>query len=82
MGVFLHPISVSSIFSRSPQRVAVLEEVSARRIPTASSKRSNFKSRTVNAVHENQDPLVEFYHKLDTSLSTRLYRKLEVSGLI
>ena len=68
-----------AFFSRSPQRTAVLENVVARRIPTGSSTRWNFKSRTVNVVYEYKDALVECLQELEKSTSAITVR--EARGL-
>lgn len=47
----------TNLFSKSPQRVAVLDKVVSHRIPQSTNTRWNFKSRIVNTVHENRDLL-------------------------
>src|ERR1044072_7814524 len=56
-------------FSRSPQRMSALENVAGRRVPRPSSTRWNFKSRTVNAVKEMKDQIIECCSILEASKS-------------
>ena len=56
---FLDLAAFPAYFSRSPQRLSVLESVVARRIPSCSATRWNFKSRTVNVIFENKESLKE-----------------------
>ena len=49
--------------------MAVLEEIAHRRIPGSSATRWNFKSRTVRAVFELKDSLIECCNKLESSNS-------------
>jgi hypothetical protein len=70
--VFFCSLSAFPTFSsRSPHRVSVLDKVATRRITSGSATRWNFKSRTVNAVYENQDALVECFSELEKSLSNK-----------
>lgn len=54
---------IPQFFSRSPQRLAALDEVS-QRIPRPSGTRWNFKSRTVNTVFENKEALLKCFKLL------------------
>ena len=66
--IFFNNLSlIPAFFSNCPQRMAVLEEVSGRRIPRPSATRWNFKSRTVNVVHEIKDNLIETCSQLEAS---------------
>ena len=68
--VFFNNLSgIPSFFSNSPQRMAVLDEVSHRRIPRSSATRWNFKSRIVQTVFELQDILVDCCTVLEDSSS-------------
>ena len=58
---------ITTFFSNSPQRVAVLDEIVGRRVPRASSTRWNFKSRTVNTVYEHIESLIECFEKISTT---------------
>ncbi len=59
---------IPAFFSKSPQRTAELEKIT-HRIPQVSATRWNFKSRTVNAVFERKDELIECCSILQTSQS-------------
>lgn len=60
---------ISSFFSHSPQRVAVLDETVDRRIPYGSTTRWNFHSRTVLTVYEHRQAILECLEKIEeTSL--------------
>ena len=66
--IFFNNLSqIPAFFSNSPQRMAVLESVSGRRVPRPSVTRWNFKSRTVNAVYEIKDSLLEVCSRLEAS---------------
>ncbi|XP_042226471.1 zinc finger MYM-type protein 1-like [Homarus americanus] len=68
--VFFNSLSgIPVFFSKSPQRMAALENVAGHRIPRPSATRWNFKSRTVNAVHEMKDALIECCSTLEASNS-------------
>ncbi|XP_042222708.1 zinc finger MYM-type protein 1-like [Homarus americanus] len=68
--VFFNSLSgIPAFFSKSPQRMAALENVAGHRIPRPSATRWNFKSRTVNAVHEMKDALIECCSTLEASNS-------------
>lgn len=54
---FFYLSAFPAYFSRSAQRLSALESVVARRIPSYSATRWNFKSRTVNVVFENKESL-------------------------
>lgn len=51
----------SAFFSRSPNRIAVLDRVVAHRLPRTSSVRWNFDSRAVNTVFENKEDLLRCF---------------------
>ena len=68
--IFFNSLSgIPSFFSKSPQRMAAFENIAGHRIPRPSATRWNFKSRTVNAVHEMKDELVECCSILEASSS-------------
>lgn len=69
--VFFNSLSgIPAFFSNSPQRMATLESVAdSHRIPRPSTTRWNFKSRTVNAVYEMKDLIIECCSKLESSNS-------------
>lgn len=68
--VFFNSLSgIPAFFSKSPQRMAALENVAGHRIPRPSATRWNFKSRTVNAVNEMKDALIECCSILEASNS-------------
>ena len=62
---FLDLAAFPAYFSRSPQRLSALESVVARRIPSCSATRWNFKSRTVNTIFENKESLKECLLELE-----------------
>lgn len=59
--------AIPAFFSRSPQRSSVLNSCVAKRIPSGGATRWNFKSRTVNVVHEKKDALIECFEILMNS---------------
>ena len=64
--IFFSSLSgIPAFFSRSPQRLSVLDNIT-RRIPRPSSTRWNFNSRVVNTVFENKDALIECFKVLQT----------------
>ena len=69
--VFFNNLSgIPAFFSKSPQRMSVLEDISAgQRVPSPSSTRWSFKSRTVNAVYEMKDELIQCCTELQVSQS-------------
>jgi len=68
--IFFNSLSgIPAFFSKSPQRMAVLENVAGHRIPKPSATRWYFKSRTVNAVKEMKDALIECCSILEGSKS-------------
>ena len=68
-----------AFFSRSPQRVAALEAVVARKVPGGSATRWNFKSRTVNMIYEHRQSLIDCFCDLESSLSSKTVQ--EARGL-
>ena len=57
--IFFNSLSgIPPFFSKSPQRMAALEQIAGRRIPSSPSTRCNFQSRTVNAVREMREALI------------------------
>lgn len=60
-----------TFFSRSAQRLSALDAAVARRIPSASATRWNFKSRTVNTVYEYRDSLIDCFAELENSPSSK-----------
>ncbi|XP_042206323.1 zinc finger MYM-type protein 1-like [Homarus americanus] len=54
---FSNVLAIPTFFSRSPQRVSILNKHMNVSIPRPSSTRWNFNIRTVNKVHENLQPL-------------------------
>ena len=63
--IFFSDLSgISAFFSRSPQRIAVLEKICTRRVPRSSATRWNFNSRVVNTVYENLESLKECFLEL------------------
>lgn len=70
---------IPSFFSRSPQRLAVLDTIS-NRIPRGSNTRWNFKSRVVNTVFENKESLIECFKELQQSRQSTTVQ--QASGLL
>lgn len=58
-----------AFFSRSSQRMSVLEKICKCRIAAGSVTRWNFKSRTVSCVFENREALIECFLELEGSFS-------------
>lgn len=54
----------SSFFTKSCKRTAVLDEVVAHRLPSASATRWNFNSRVVNTVYEHKADLVKCFQTI------------------
>ena len=73
---------ISSLFTRSPKRMALLDQIVARRLPRASSTRWNFNSRIVNTVYENLGDLIECFETIrsDGSFDSNTLR--EASGFL
>ncbi|XP_042242452.1 zinc finger MYM-type protein 1-like [Homarus americanus] len=68
--IFFNSLSgIPAFFSRSPQRMAALENVASHIIPNPSATHWNFKSRTVNAVHEMKAAIYEYCNTLEASNS-------------
>lgn len=57
----------ASFFTKSTKRTAVLDEMVAHRLPSASSTRWNFNSRAVNTVYEHKDDLVRCFQTIRNS---------------
>ena len=60
-----------AFFSKSLQRIAVLEEIAGRRVPSLSNIRCSFKSRTVNTVKKMKTAIIECCEKLPSSSSNK-----------
>ena len=61
---------IPAFFSKSPQRMTLLEDItSSRRIPRPSATRWNFKSRTINAVYEMREEIIMCCVQLEASTS-------------
>ena len=72
--IFFSSLSeILSYFSRTPQRMSALGRVCDRRIPTPSTTRWNFKSRTVRTVYEDQDKIIKRCDELESSLSKEIF---------
>ena len=56
---FANIAAFPTFFSNSTKRSAALKQSVHRRLPTGSSTRWNFKSRTVNSVYENREALTD-----------------------
>ena len=70
MRIFFNNLSgIPPFFSKSPQRMAALEQIAGRRIPSSPSTRWNFQSRTVNAVKEMREALIACCDNLSGSQS-------------
>ena len=69
--IFFNNLSgIPAFFSQSSHRTKALENATnGRRIPRPSSTRWNFKSRTVNQVHELKENIIECCTKLEASSS-------------
>ncbi len=79
--VFFSDLSgISSFFTWSPKRTALLDQIVARRLPRASSTRWNFNSRIVSTVYENLGDLRECFETIrsDSSFDSTTVR--EASG--
>ena len=64
---------IPSFFSRSSLRMSVLENIASNKhTPRPFNTRWNFKSRTVNAVYELQEELIECFSQLAISRSTEI----------
>ncbi|CAH2281680.1 zinc finger MYM-type 1-like [Pelobates cultripes] len=58
---FCNLASIAAYFSRSPKRIAVLDEVVSRRLPGATRPPWNFSIRTANVVLEHRQDLIECF---------------------
>ncbi|CAH1998384.1 unnamed protein product [Acanthoscelides obtectus] len=66
--VFFSNLSdISTFFSHSPQRVAVLDDIVGARVPRSSVTRWNFKSRSINTVYEYRELLIECMEKIEAT---------------
>lgn len=64
---FSNLTDITNFFTRSPQRVQVLDEIVKKRLPKTVETRWNFKSRVVNTVYENRELLIECMDKIETT---------------
>ncbi|KAL4130623.1 hypothetical protein QTP88_008044 [Uroleucon formosanum] len=64
---FSNLTDITNFFSRSPQRVQVLDQIVKKRLPKTVETRWNFNSRVVNTVYENRELLIECMDKIETT---------------
>lgn len=72
----------ASFFTKSSKRTAVLDEMVAHRLPSASSTRWNFNSRAVNTVYEHKDDLVRCFQTIRYSDAFDGPTKREAGGFV
>ncbi|KAL2095588.1 hypothetical protein ACEWY4_007736 [Coilia grayii] len=72
----------ASFFTKSSKRTAVLDEMVAHRLPSASSTRWNFNSRAVNTVYEHKDDLVRCFQTICYSDAFDGPTKREAGGFV
>ncbi|VVC34062.1 Ribonuclease H-like domain,Domain of unknown function DUF4371 [Cinara cedri] len=66
---FSNLTDITNFFSNSPQRVTVLDKIVKYRVPRSSNTRWNFKSRIVNTVYENLEPLIECMKEIESTFN-------------
>ena len=64
---FAHLNSIPKFFSHSSDRLSVLDQCVAKRIPSCTPVRWNYNSRAVNVIYENKDALLDCFKKLRNS---------------
>lgn len=74
--------SLFSLFTQSPKRTSILDQIVARRLLRASSTRWNSSSRIVSAVYENPDDLIQCFESIRTSGSFGSTTLREASGFL
>lgn len=79
---FANVQSFSTLFSRSPKRTAVLDQVVKRRLPRAVATKWNFKSRVVNTVFEYNELLKEYLENIIDQPGMDSKTISEASGLL
>lgn len=72
----------SSFFTKSSKRTAVLDEVVAHRLPSASATRWNFNSRAVNTVYEQKADLVKCFEIIRNRAEFDGHTKREAGGFV
>ncbi|CAI5694963.1 zinc finger MYM-type protein 1 [Oreochromis niloticus] len=72
----------ASFFTKSSKRTAVLDEVVAHRLPSASATRWNFNSRAVNTVYEHKDDLVRCFQTIRNSEGFDAPTKRDAGGFV
>ncbi|XP_074524579.1 zinc finger MYM-type protein 1-like [Halichoeres trimaculatus] len=83
IGHFFNDIGgFASFFSKSSKRTAVLDEMVAHRLPSASSTRWNFNSRAVNTVYERKNDLVKCFQTIRNSEDFDGPTKREAGGYV
>ncbi|XP_046391429.1 zinc finger MYM-type protein 1-like [Ischnura elegans] len=69
---------VCTFFSQSSQRADILDEIVGKRLPSGSSTRWNYNSRSVLVVHQNIQELIECFEKIEeTSKMTSTLNKAQ-----
>jgi len=64
---FSNLADITNFFTRSPQRVAVLDEIVKKRLPKTVETRWNFHSRVVNTVYENRELIILCMDKIEST---------------
>lgn len=64
---FSNLTDITNFFSRSTQRISILDEIVNKRLPRTVETRWNFKSRVVNTVYENRESLIECMKKIEVT---------------
>lgn len=72
----------ASFFTKSSKRTAVLDEMVAHRLPSASSTRWSFNSGAVNTVYEHKDDLVRGFLTICNSEGFHAPTKRETGGFV
>ena len=70
------------IFSRSPKRTSVLDDVVGSRLPRACATRWNFHSRSVNTVYEHRDDLLKCFKTIQDSGNFDAVTVREAGGFV
>ncbi|CAI6365647.1 unnamed protein product [Macrosiphum euphorbiae] len=64
---FSNLTDINNFFTRSHQRVQVLDELVKKSLPKTVETRWNFKSRVVNTVYENRELIIECIYKIEAT---------------
>lgn len=64
---FANVSEITTFFSHSTQRVQILDKIVGRRLPSGSTTRWNFHSRTILTIFENKNELIECFEEIENT---------------